>query len=147
MVRNRKRRRVLSSFLITLTLLVTFISSVSAISLNATVSLSSGDFASGYFGLTGLTQQDQVIGDVTYGGVQLIPQGALAQWSDASNQLCRTLADMGTVSFKQHLYAIGGSTASSGNVAVVSEVCRATVTDTGVKRPSGLNFLKPYQFP
>ncbi|ABX06575.1 hypothetical protein [Herpetosiphon sp.] len=131
MVRNRKRRRVLSSFLITLTLLVTFISSVSAISLNATVSLSSGDFASGYFGLTGLTQQDQVIGDVTYGGVQLIPQGALAQWSDASNQLCRTLADMGTVSFKQHLYAIGGSTASSGNVAVVSEVCRATVTDTG----------------
>lgn len=133
MVRNRQRKRVLSmgSFLLTATLLITLVSSASAISLNATISLSAGDFASGYFGLTGLTQQDQVIDGVAYGGVQLIPQGALAQWSDASNPLCRRIADMGTASFKQHLYTIGGTTASGGNLSVVPDVCMATVTDTG----------------
>lgn len=133
MVRNRQRKRVLSigSFLTTAMLLITLVSSVSAISLNATISLGAGDFASGYFGLTGLTQQDQIIGGVSYGGVQLIPQGALAAWQDANNTLCRRLADMGTVSFKNYLYAIGGSGASSGVVSAVSEVCSAQVLNTG----------------
>ncbi|XSG74296.1 hypothetical protein ACP8Y2_19165 [Herpetosiphon llansteffanensis] len=121
----------MSSFLLSALLLITLVSSVSAISLTTTISLSAGDFASGYFGLTGLTQQDQVIDGVSYGGVQLIPQGALAQWSDANNELCRTLANMGTGSFKQHLYAVGGTTASDNIPSVVDEVCMATVTDTG----------------
>ncbi|KPL85429.1 Kelch repeat-containing protein [Herpetosiphon geysericola] len=121
----------MGSFLITATLFITLVSSVAAISLNATISVSSGDFASGYFGLTGLTQQDQVIDGVTYGGVQLIPQGALSQWQDASNQLCRRLADMGTASYKNFLYTIGGSGASSGNVAPTNEVCSAQVINAG----------------
>ncbi len=133
MGRNRQRKRVLSmgSFLITATLFITLVSSVAAISLNATISVSAGDFASGYFGLTGLTQQDQVIDGVAYGGVQLIPQGALSQWQDANNTLCRRLADMGTASYKNFLYTIGGSGASSGNVAPTNEVCSAQVIDTG----------------
>ncbi|GAA5526650.1 hypothetical protein [Herpetosiphon gulosus] len=131
MVRNRQRKRVLSSFLIIVTLVVTLVSSVSAISLNATISLNAGDFASGYFGLTGLTQQDQVIGGVSYGGVQLIPQGALAQWTDANNTICRRLADMGTASFKNHLYTIGGIASSAGVLAPVSDVCQTSVLSLG----------------
>ncbi|WP_110513849.1 hypothetical protein [Herpetosiphon llansteffanensis] len=131
MGRNRQRKRVLSSLLIILTLVVTLVSSVSAISLSTTISLNAGDFASGYFGLTGLTQQDTVIGGVTYGGVQLIPQGALAQWNEANNTICRRLADMGTASFKNHLYTIGGITSSSGVLAPVRDVCQTSVLSLG----------------
>ena len=99
-----------------------------AITLAKTVSLTATDFAAGKFALTGLAQ-DVVSGSVTQGGVQMVPQGALASWRDSPNSLCRPTTEMGTASFKNFLYVVGGTTASGGSISNLAEICRTKVLD------------------
>ncbi len=93
----------------------------------------STDFSSGTFGLTGLTQD---------GGVQLVPVGVLKNWQPQGGSLCRPVGDMGTATFKEYIYVVGGLTSSSGSPSILPEVCRTKVlsalgnTETWATTPS-----------
>ena len=123
---SMRRRSIPLVLLITILALALPAQPIAAVNVSQIVTQTTGDFAAGKFGLTGLAQN---------GGVQLVPLGQLRQWQTTAGNMCGIgVGDMGTASFGPYIYSIGGSTSAliGGNLQQqrLRSVCRTKVLDT-----------------
>lgn len=92
-----------------------------AILIPKTLIQSGTDFQKGKFGLTGLSEGE---------GLQLLSLGTLGTWQKLPGGLCQPIGYMGTASFKDNIYVIGGLTRVGSVPIATANTCRTKVLST-----------------